>query len=102
VDTEGDTSRQDIVNSTELRAASSTPFTSGLCFTMTAQPAIQPTFTPPAPPAARRSGRRAAVVELAAAPSLPDVTVFEMSARVDEQIRGGCWLGVSAGRRAVS
>jgi hypothetical protein len=102
VDTEGDTSRQDIINSTELRAASSTPFASGLCFTMTAQQAIQPAFTPPAPPAARRSGRRAAVVELEPAPPPPDDTIFEMSARVDEQIRGGCWLGVGAGRRGVS
>jgi hypothetical protein len=31
-----------------------------------------------------------------------DDTIFEMSARVDEQIRGGCWLGVGVGRRAVS
>jgi hypothetical protein len=102
VDTEGDTSRQDVINSTELRAASSTPFACGLRFTMAAQQAIQPAFTPPAPPPARRSGRRAAVVEVAAAPPPPDNTIFEMPARVDEQIRGGCWLGVGAGRGAAS
>jgi hypothetical protein len=101
VDTVGDTSQLDIVNSTELRAASSTPFACSLCFTMKAQQLIQPAFTPPAPPAARRSGRRAAVVEVAVAPPPPDDTIFDMPAAVDEQIRGGCWLGVGAGRRAA-
>ena len=78
LDTEGNTSRQDVINSTELRAASSTPLACGLHFTLAAQQAIQPAFTPPAPPPARRSGRRAAVVEVAAAPPLPDDTIFDM------------------------
>ena len=33
---------------------------------------------------------------------LPDDTLFKIPARVYEEIRGGCWLGVGAGRRAAS
>ena len=87
-----------IINSTELRAASSTPFDNGLLFTMAPEvdDAIAPAFQPPAAqvtPAVTRTGRAAAVVELAAAPPPPDDTVYVMSARVDHEIRRGCWLG---------
>ena len=93
-DTEGDAAAQCIINSTELRAASSSPFDNGLHFTMaplveqTIQPALQP--SPAVTPAVTRSGRAAAVVELAPP---PDDSVFVMPAKVDEQIRCGCWLG---------
>ena len=39
------------------------------------------------------TGGTAAVVQVAAAPLLPADTIFEMPARVDAQIRQGCWLG---------
>jgi hypothetical protein len=52
---------QDIINSTELRAASSTPFENGACdglhFTMKQQATVAPAYKP----AVRRSGRRASV-----------------------------------------
>ena len=98
VDPEGDAATQCIINSTELRAASSTPFDNGLHFTMTAEveTPIQPAFKPTPPqvtPAVTRSGRTAAVVELAPPPPPPDDTVYVISAKVDQQIRMGCWLG---------
>jgi len=85
-----------IINSTELRAASSTPFDNGLQFTMAAEveQAIVPAFRPAqVTPAVTRTGRTAAVVALAAAPPPPDDTVYVMPARVDHEIRRGCWLG---------
>ena len=95
VDTEGDAAVQTIINSTELRAASSTPFDNGLHFTMAVEAPITPALVPRVvpPPAVTRSGRAAAVVALAAAPPLPDDTVHVMTASVDEQIRRGCWMG---------
>ena len=62
VDTTRDVPAQDIINSTELRAASSTPFENGgpcdgLHFTMKQQATVAPAFKP----AVRRSGRRASV-----------------------------------------
>ena len=95
LDTEGDASVQTIINSTELRAASSTPFDNGLHFTMAVEAPIAPALVPRvvAAPAVTRSGRAAAVVALAAAPPLPDDTVHVMTASVDEQIRRGCWMG---------
>jgi len=95
VDTEGDGSKQDIINSTELRAASSTPFESGLHFTMepVVEQQIEPAFKPAAKPDVRRSGRLAAVVELAPEPPPTDDAVFVVPARVDHEIRRGCWLG---------
>ena len=71
---------RDIINSTELRAASSTPFDNGLCFTMAIEGAqvIEPAFKPPpqVTPAVTRSGRAAAMVALAAAAPLSDDTVY--------------------------
>ena len=93
VDTEGDASKQDIINSTELRASSSTPFENGLHFTMALQQPIEPAFKPPPSPVVRRSGRKAAVQEVAAPPPPPDDALWDMPALVDEQIRRGCWLG---------
>jgi hypothetical protein len=55
-----DAGAQDIINSTELRAASSTPFDNGLHFTMEPVAPIAPAFRPPAPavtPAVTRTGR---------------------------------------------
>ena len=43
-------------------------------------------------PALTRSGRSAAVVELAA-PLAPDDTVYRVPETVDQEIRRGCWLG---------
>ena len=85
---------QDIINSTELRAASSTPFDNGLHFTMApvVEQRIEPAFKPAAPDV-RRSGRLAAVVELAPDPPPADDTVFVVPASVDQEIRRGCWLG---------
>lgn len=86
-----------IINSTELRAASSTAFDNGLLFTMTAEvedsvtPAYKP--SPAVTPAVTRTGRAAAVVELAAAPPPADDTVHVMPDKVDHEIRRGCWLG---------
>ena len=87
---------QDIINSTELRAASSTPFENGPCdglhFTTTQQATVAPAFKP----AVRRSGRRASE-EAAALPPPPAASaVFAMPGQVDKEIRRGCWLG---GRR---
>ena len=87
-----------VINSTELRAASSTPFDNGLLFTMApvVEQAIQPAFKPPprqVTPAVTRTGRAAAVVELAAEPPPADDTVYAMPAAVDQEIRRGCWLG---------
>ena len=93
VDTEGDASVQTIINSTELRAASSTPFDNGLHFTMQEQAAIEPAFKQPT---VRRSGRHAAVEQAALPPPPPPDAIFDMPATVDEQIRRGCWMG---GRR---
>ena len=93
VDTEGDAGVQDIINSTELRAASSTPFDNGLHFTMAPEATIQPAWKPAPTPAVTRSGKKAAIVEVVAA---PPARVYTMPASVDEQIRCGCWLG---GRR---
>ena len=74
-----------------------TAFDNGLLFTMAAvaEDAIAPAFKPPraVTPAVTRTGRAAAVVELAAAPPPPDDTVYAMPARVDHEIRRGCWLG---------
>ena len=93
---EGAASRS-IVNSTELRASSSTPFDNGLHFTMApvVEKAVEPAFRPAPPqvtPAVTRTGRAAAVVELAAPPP-PNDTVFVMPEKVDQEIRRGCWLG---------
>ena len=93
VDEKGDASVQDIINSTELRAASSTPFESGLLFTMAQEKPIVPAFKPPPPPPLRRSGRHAAVEAPAPPPAEPEDAIWEMPARVDEEIRRGCWLG---------
>lgn len=93
VDTESDASVQDIINSTELRAASSTPFDNGLHFTMALQPTVEPAFKPPPPPPVRRSGRLAAVEELAPPLTVADDAIFEIPALVDEQIRRRCWMG---------
>jgi len=87
-----------VINSTELRAASSTPFDNGLLFTMApvVEQAIQPAFKPPprqVTPAVTRTGRAAAVVELAAEPPPADDTVYSMPAAMDQEIRRGCWLG---------
>jgi len=68
-DTDGDSSVQDIINSTELRAASSTPLESGLHFTMAREKPIEPAFKPPLPPPVRRSGRYAAVEASAPPPA---------------------------------
>jgi len=97
-DPEGDAATQCIINSTELRAASSTPFENGLQFTMApelVETPIQPAFkpTPQVTPAVTRSGRKAAVVELAVEPVPQDDAVFVMPARVDQEIRRGCWMG---------
>ena len=46
-----------------------------------------------AAPDVRRSGRLAAVVELAPDPPPADDTVFVVPASVDQEIRRGCWLG---------
>ena len=58
VDTTRDVPAQDIINSTELRAASSTPFENGACdglhFTMKQQAIIAPAFKPTVPRADRR------------------------------------------------
>ena len=96
VDTTRDVPAQDIINSTELRAASSTPFENGPCdglhFTMKQQATVAPAFKP----AVRRSGRRASV-EAAALPPPPAASaIFDMPGMVDQEIRRGCWLG---GRR---
>ena len=53
VDAEGDGSKQDIINSTELRAASSTPFDNGLHFrgasvALVVEQRIEPAFKPAA------------------------------------------------------
>ena len=84
---------QDIINSTELRAASSTPFDNGLHFTMEQQAPVEPAFKPPP---VRRSGRHAAVEQVALPPPPPPDAIFDVPLKVDEQIRRGCWLG---GRR---
>jgi hypothetical protein len=83
---------QSIINSTELRAASSTPFDNGLHFTMGA--VVEQTIAPAlvVTPALTRSGRSAAVVELAV-PLAPDNTVYRVPETVDQEIRRGCWLG---------
>jgi hypothetical protein len=96
VDTTRDVPAQDIINSTELRAASSTPFENGACdglhFTMKQQATVAPAYKP----AVRRSGRRASV-EAAALPPPPAASaIFDMPGMVDQEIRRGCWLG---GRR---
>jgi len=91
-----DAGDQDITNSTELRAASSTPFDNSLHFTMEPVAPIAPAFKPPAPavtPAVTRTGRSAAVVAAAAAAPLPDDTEYVVPAKVDHEIRKGCWLG---------
>ena len=98
IDTERAVPGQDIINSTELRAASSTPFENGPCdglhFTMEQQATIAPAFKP-----ALRRGDLRASVEVAALPPPPDATaIFDMPAIVDEEIRRGCWLG---GRRGA-
>ena len=97
VDAEGDGSKQDIINSTELRAASSTPFDNGLHFTMApvVEQRIEPAFKPAAPDV-RRSGCLAAVVELAPDPPPADDTVFVVPASVDQEIRRG-WHGWEGG-----
>jgi len=111
-DPEGDAATQCIINSTELRAASSTPFENGLQFTMApelVETPIQPAFkpTPQVTPAVTRSGRKAAVVELAAEPVPQDDAVFVMPARVDQEIRRGCWMRLerrlcSAGQNSLA
>ena len=93
-DTEGDASVQDIINSTELRAASSTVFENGLHFTMAQRPrAIQPVFVARTP-RVTRSGTSAAVVDLATTEEPVDA-IFDMTPAVDEQIRRGCWMGAN-------
>ena len=74
-----------IINSTELRAASSTPFECGLHFTMSPEldTSISPAFVSAATPAVTRTGRGAAVVELAHSLLPPDGTVYVIPARVD-------------------
>jgi hypothetical protein len=56
----------------------------------------QATISPASKPSVRRSGRHAAVEVLAPLPLPQDSAIFDMPAKVDEQIRRGCWLG---GRR---
>ena len=66
----------------------------GLHFTMA--PVVEQRIEPAFKPAAldvRRSGRLAAVVELAPDPPPADDTVFVVPASVDQEIRRGCWLG---------
>ena len=84
---------QDIINSTELRAASSTPFDNGLHFTMALVPnTIVPAFRPAVTPAVTRTGRSAAVVAAAAA-VMPDDAIYRIPDSVDHEIRKGSWLG---------
>ena len=88
---------QDMINSTELRAASSTRFENGgpcdgLHFTMKQQATVAPAFKP----AVRRSGRRASEEAAALPPPPATSAVFAMPGQVDKEIRRGCWLG---GRR---
>jgi len=90
-----DITAKDTINSTDLRASSSTPFDNGLHFTMVLQWTVQPACVP-APMQPRRllhGGRKAALHELAPDPPPPVDAIFEIPVRVDDHILCGCWLG---------